>query len=209
MSTKDLASFFNSTTITKKSTPKPKQTPKPKTSPPIEPTPTNQIIIPIEPEALHDLAFKILVQKTKLEQENQLPDYLKLISTTGEIETVLRHEELSTIQLSLSHLEFILTILNEKYQTLLKRFLSRYKKTDTHLLFPYVRIDEMLEIIDHSYNTRNESPQINQLKEEIEDAKTLFQIGIRTPNDLLQIRSTLLLYPEETTSDPSTIPRDW
>ena len=81
MSTKDLASFFNSPTITKKSTPKPKQTTKPKTSPPIQPTPTNQIIIPIEPEALHDLAFKILVQKTKLEQENQFPDYLKLINS--------------------------------------------------------------------------------------------------------------------------------
>ena len=196
MATQDLTSFFNSSTKTTSKSKIEKSCTNPEIPTETHPSPKDITFNLLDPDILHQQSLRILHHIIKLTKSNQLPPFLEKIETTGEIEAILLNDELPKIKVTLSHLEFIKPLLNERFSKLLRQLLTRYDQTDTHLILTYFRYSQIHSIIEHGKNQefRGTSSQFYRLDEEILVANHLHAVGIRFSKDFIEIRSTLLSY---------------
>ena len=183
MTTISLTSFLQDTDSTSSKSKAPKPTPKTQIKESLtHPSPKDIAFNLLVPDILHQQAVRILRHIIKLTKSKQLPPFLKKVETTGEIEAILLNDDLPKIKVSLSHLDFIKPLLNERYSKLLKQLLTRYEQTDTHLILTYFRIPQLMSIIDHAKSQEqgiSTSAQFYRLNEEILTAKHLHIVGIR------------------------------
>lgn len=196
MATQDLTAFFNSSTKTTLNSKINKSCTIQEIPTETHPSPKDITFNLHNPDILHQQSLRILHQIIKLTNSKQLPPFLEKIETTGEIEAILLNDDLPKIKVTLSHLEFIKPLLNERFSKLLRQLLTRYDQTDTHLILTYFRYPQIHSIIEHGKNRefRGTSSQFYRLDEEILIANHLHTVGIRFSKDFIEIRSTLLSY---------------